>query len=252
MFTALDLRNQLAFALDAENSDHYTNALDYIPAINSAMKWLTSVVNMAIGQDKIGEEFFREISYSGVFQTNNHSRISLNTFPNEVWTILAINPLPITSPSGITPPVTTDNTLSYFRPDFIHVRADFSCKRLGIEEWANNRQNPFESGYEGDAICGDLVRYAYLNPINHHNTNLGTRAVEVEIRPSIPNKLATVFWAKKPTDIVNITDNIEFPNSVRQLLFDKSLNYISYKQGDQTNLFSVTEKDIQLLLNNII
>ena len=58
-------------------------------------------------------------------------------------------------------------------------------------------------------------------------------------------------WVKKPADIVNITDTVEFPNSVFQLLFDKALNYIAYKQGDQTTLHSVTERDISLLLSVI-
>jgi len=95
MFTALELRNQLRFALDAENSDHYRDDMDIIPAINAAVKWLTSVVNSAYGQDKIGEEFFRELSTSGVFLTSDTSRVSLEIFPSEVWSILAVYPKPI-------------------------------------------------------------------------------------------------------------------------------------------------------------
>ena len=37
MFTALELRNQLRFALDAEDSDHYRDDLDIIPAINESI-----------------------------------------------------------------------------------------------------------------------------------------------------------------------------------------------------------------------
>jgi hypothetical protein len=39
MFTALELRNQIRFALDAENSDHYRDDMDIIPSINAAIKW---------------------------------------------------------------------------------------------------------------------------------------------------------------------------------------------------------------------
>jgi hypothetical protein len=45
-----------------------------------------------------------------------------------------------------------------------------------------------------------------------------------------------------------LSQNIEFPNSVFQLLFDKALSYISYKQGDGTNLYAVTAQDVQQLL----
>jgi hypothetical protein len=48
---------------------------------------------------------------------------------------------------------------------------------------------------------------------------------------------------------VTLADEISFPHSVFQLLFDKALNYIAYKQGDQTNLFGVTSQDINQLLN---
>ena len=58
----------MAFALDAEGSDYYRDDLDYIPAINAAIQWLTSVVNLALGGDKLGEEFFRDIAFSGIFQ----------------------------------------------------------------------------------------------------------------------------------------------------------------------------------------
>ena len=62
MIQAQELRDQLAFALDAEGSDHYIDDLDYIPAMNAAIKWLTNVVNSAFGKDKIGEEFDGTVS----------------------------------------------------------------------------------------------------------------------------------------------------------------------------------------------
>lgn len=250
MFTALELRNQLRFALDAENSDHYRDDMDIIPAINAAIKWLTSVVNSAYGQDKIGEEFFRELSTSGVFRTSNTSRVSLAIFPSEVWSILAVYPKPTTSKiSGVPAPATPDSTRSYFLDDKLHISAEISCKRLNLEEWATNYGNPFEAGYQGDQLCDELKLYAYLTPINYQQTSSSYRTQELEIRPSLPNQEVTIFWAKKPTQIVTLNDEINFPHSVFQLLFDKALNYIAYKQGDQTNLYGVTAQDINQLLN---
>jgi hypothetical protein len=60
--------------------------------------------------------------------------------------------------------------------------------------------------------------------------------------------MAAVVWAKKPTEISTINDDIEFPDSVKQLLFNKALNYIAYKQGDGTTAYTVSNNDIQLLL----
>lgn len=252
MIQAQELRNQLAFALDAEESDHYRDDLDYIPAINASVRWLTSIINSALGKDKIGEEFFRDLTYSGVFRTDDCSRVSLNTFPNEVWSILAVYVKPETGIiEGQTENDVTDDTRSYFRKKLIHKSSSLSCKRLSIEEWATSRPNPFEDGYDGDSICDELKQYAYLNPINYENTNQGVVAKEIEVRPSVINDNITIFWIKKPTVITDLSEEIEFPSSVFQLLFNKALNYISYKQGDNTTIHSVTDKDISLLLNVI-
>jgi hypothetical protein len=249
MFTALEIRNQLAAALDAEHSDHYRDQEDYIPAINGAIRWMVSVVNMALGQNKIGEEFFREISYTGVFRTDNNSRISLSVFPSEVWSILAIYPKCDTQVRKDRPvPIFPDDTISYFVPNKIYVTSVHDCKRLSVEEWSRNKVNPFEAGYDGSAICGDLIQYAYLSPLNHWNTNTGAHSSEIEIRPRLINEMAAVVWAKKPTEISTINDDIEFPDSVKQLLFNKALNYIAYKQGDGTTAYTVSNNDIQLLL----
>lgn len=246
MILVQDLRDQLAFALDAEGSDHYRDDLDFIPAINAAMKWLTTLVNTAYGQNKISEEFFRELSYSGVFKTSDASRVSLNVFPSEVWTILAIYVKPKTELVAGIPVTPTPNVKeSYYLAEKLHLSSELDCKRLTLEEWARNKKNPFEHGYDGGEICENLKLYAYLSPLNYR---LQTIMNEVEIRPSVVNDEVTIFWAKKPDVVTTMNDIIDFPNSTFQLLFDKALNYISYKQGDQTNLFSVSSADIQQLL----
>jgi hypothetical protein len=250
MILAQDLRNQLAFALDAEGSDHYRDDLDYIPAINASVKWLTNVVNAAYGQNKIGEEFFRDLAYSGVFLTSDTSRVSLNVFPSEVWTILAVYANPITkAAAGVPVPATPDSTRSYYLPNRIHLSSSSSCKRLDIEEWALTSENPFEAGYQGTQLCPGLQLYAYLAPYSYSGTSDVNKMAEIEIRPDEFNKELTVFWAKKPSVITALSQNIEYPNSVFQLLFDKALNYIAYKQGDQTTLYSVSAEDIQELIS---
>jgi hypothetical protein len=77
----------------------------------------------------------------------------------------------------------------------------------------------------------------------------GSKSQELEIRPKLSNKKVSIFWVKKPDVITNINDNIGFPNSVFQLLFNKALFYISFKQGDGTTINSVSNADIQQLLD---
>ena len=213
------------------------------------MKWLTAVINAAFGQEKFSEEFFRELTYSGVFQTSNNSRVSLNVIPSEVWTILAVYPNPSVEVNLSLPvPATPNSNQSYYLSNLIHVASDYSCKRLNLEEWAVNRDSPFEAGFEADYVCDDLKRYAYLAPINYNGSSIGSVSQELEVRPKLVNKKVTIFWVKKPSVITTINDVIEFPNSVFQLLFNKALFYISFKQGDQTTVNSISSADIQQLL----
>lgn len=250
---ASTLNTQIRFALDAEDSDHYRDDRDIIPAINASVRWLESVIASALGEEKFGEEIFRDLSKARVFQTNKDSRISFDDFPHEVWTILAVYPLPDTDDTGIpfTPPVDTKE--SALRVDLYHVSSNDSAKRLTVEEWNNNNGNPFEAGYEGDAICDDLKEYAYLDPIDYGwDGDELTLVKELEVRPALDQQNVTVIYAKKPTPISDITtDVVEFPDSVFQLIFNKALQYIAYKQGDQTNLFAVTQADINALVNAI-
>jgi hypothetical protein len=232
---------------------------------------LTNVINAALGKDKIGEEFFRDLTYTGVFLTNQFSRVSLNVFPSEVWSIISVLVEPETyEKQGVEAPTTDSPLFSYFL---------YNLKRLSIEEWTTSRPNPFEDGYDGDQLCDDLKQYAYLNPVSYRaydeqsfNTDPITTTTpggieitipnprlliepllrpEIEIRPAVVTDKVTISWVKKPSVITQITDEIEFPDSVFQLLFNKALSYISYKQGDQTNINSVTREDIALLLNVI-
>ena len=246
-----EMASQIRFALDAEGADHYDDALDIIPAINSSVKWLVNVINIALGEKKIGEEILQDLTTAGVFQTSKDSRVSFSVFPDPVWTILAIYPLPATETTGMVFTPVVDPKNSAYRNDLYHVSSDNDCKRLTVEEWSGNRGNPFEAGYEGSAICDELKDYAYLAPINYSPDGIGTIDRELEIRPALNQQLTTVVWAKAPTPITSLAQDIEFPQTAFQVLFNKALQYIAYKQGDETSLHSITSQDIQLLIQSI-
>jgi hypothetical protein len=248
---AQELANSMRASLDAEGAEHYRDDLDIIPAINDAVRWLENVINIALGQRKIGEEIFQDLSVAGVFQTTKDSRISFTSFPEPVWTILAVYPLPETDVTGLAQPVPPTTKDSIFRADLYHIASDNSAKRLTVEEWSNNRGNPFEAGYEGDAICDELKEYAYLAPINYNPTGTDTIDREIEIRPALNQELVTVIFAKKPADITSLAQFVEYPYTAFQVLKNKALQYIAYKQGDQTNLNAITNQDINTLIQSI-
>ncbi len=250
-----DLVSRLESALDAEGSDHYLLEKDYIPSINSAVNWLISVINSSLGDKKLGEEIFRELKVVEVHTASRDSRISLKNFKYEPWTILAVY-LKITSRDydGINAPSSPIQE-SVRRSDIYHVSSNDSAKRLTIEEWATNTGNPFAAGY--DTKCSESTTYAYLDPFKYHNTTTGAyssmqESPEIEIRPSVSEENTTIFYVRKPEAVQGVDDYIPFPDSVFSILFNKALQYISYKQGDQTNVYTVTSQDVALLTRTIL
>lgn len=247
-----DIADRLRFALDAEGADHYEDSRDIIPAINSAVNWMISVINSTLGHKKIGEEVFRELKVSEVHWTSKDSRISMRNFQFEPWTILAVYPKVVTGATGAAAVVTPlDSDESIRRTDLYHQSSDFSSKRLTIEEWATNKNNPFEAGYDGAILCDGVTNYAYLDPLHYAQADGIPTGAEIEVRPSVANENVTVFYVKKPTAITDITDVIEFPDTVFSLIFNKALNYIAYKQGDGTNAYAVSSQDISLLIRTV-
>ena len=61
-----------------------------------------------------------------------------------------------------------------------------------------------------------------------------------------------MFYVKKPIPAVATTDSIPFPDTVFPLIFNKALQYVAYKQGDQTTLYTVTAADIAQLIKTVL
>lgn len=243
------LADRMRFALDAEDSDHYNDTVDIIPAINAAQDWLIAVVNATFGNKRMGEEIFRDVHTSRVFVTSVNSRISLDVFPHDVWGILAVYPKPTlgdVTDSGFIPPKLAPNA-SYLDEGKFHISSSKFAERLTIDQWSSNKENPFQAGFEGN-LPEFVVDFAYLNPVGYDPDSNISIDREIEIRPSVAKEHVTVFYARRPKQIQALTEDLEFPNQAIQLLLDKALQYISFKQGDQTTLFGVTQSDINLLL----
>lgn len=248
---AQDIADQLRFYLDAEDSDHYDDDKDIIPAINAAQEWLVAVINANFGEKKLGEEIFRDLSEVRIFQTSIDSMVSLDIFPTEPWTILAIFPSPTTGTTGVAPPARIDDKQSLLMVDQYHISGNESAKRLTIEEWGLNKDNPLEAGYDGSSICTALKKVAYLDPFDYASGSSVPMIQEIKLRPAINKGNVSIFYAKRPVEITTLGQSVDFPVSVKTLLADKALQYIAYKQGDQTNAWGVAQQDINLLIQAV-
>jgi len=246
------LNDRMLSLLDAEQSERYLFDQDIKPAINGAMEMMVTMFNEAFGSNKLTPECLRELSKVKIWQCNQYSRFSIADADvgGSIWTITSIYPMPVTNKGASSAPP-TDKSESQFRGDLSFVSSTFSCKRLTLEEWNTNAQNIFTPG--NTILKNGLMDYAYLDPNDYTSTSYTGNPAQVEytVRPDIPNGLVAVGYVKYPTPVALISDSVEFPPSLTDLLVDLALLKISMKINDQTTLAQMTSTFSQRLVSLI-
>lgn len=241
MILVSQIISRVISALDAEGSDRYRFEQDLKPAINASVEFLTSVFNKAFSDNKLTEENLRDLVYTKIWQTSKFSKIYFNpTDTGGVWSLIRVSPEPIVDPltSSIT---NADDSQSIFASDLLFVKSKYSANRLTYEEESEAEDNIF---VDGNALFKNQFKsYSYTN-FNNTNGN-----AEIEILPFYPNGLVAVTYLKRPTNVSSETDSVEFPESMTTLLVRQVLNSLSTKQGDGTNLYAITEKDVSELVS---
>lgn len=231
--------------LDAEGSDRYLFDQDFKPAINLTKDWVVAVFNKAFAEKKLSEENLKELVKTKVWTTSTFSRINIDPSVINVWSILGIIPKPTVYPAASIPTVGVNPDTSTLETGVSYISSEFSARRLTVEEWNENKNNVFEAG--NNVLTTSFTEYAYLNQGDYSSTNY-TTAGEIEVRPSVPTEFVAITYLTYPLDINVIGDSIEFPQTLTDLIVNKVLNYISFKQGDQTNLFSVSGAEVATLV----
>ena len=197
-----------------------------------------------------------------IVAVNNTNKVMLvNTFPVvdlstqlDVGGELAAKQIFLDQSTTATPVIETLSTpeSSKYRPDLAHLESSKSAKRLTIEEWAKNKDNPFRPGNTVLPANCDHIEFAYLNYADYSADEVPYSVPrEIEVRPSVVNDIVTVFYAKKPSLIVAGTDTIEFPGFFQNWIYQRVLFSLSIKQGDGTTLNTISNAEIQNLLNSI-
>lgn len=247
MIQVQDLVDLMKFELDAEGSDRYLFDQDFKPAINSAMNWLVSVFNTAFEQNKVSGENLRDLLKTRIWVANNFSRIKFDeSVVNEkLWTIMAVMPEPVVYPTQ-TPPTLVNDYTSIFMPDTAFVKSDYSAGKLTVEKFNENKNNVFEPGNE--LLQNGLKTYAYLTDVDYSTDTTYLQDKEITIRPDVSGEFVAITYLKVPNNIATVNDSIEFPETLTTLIVQKSLNFISIKQGDNTTLFQVTQNDVNTLV----
>lgn len=231
-------------ALDAEDSDRYIFEKDHRPAINDAVSWLTVLFSSALEAKKISAENLRELIRIRVWQPNIHGRIRMDpvVMGHEAFFIVGVYPKAEVTPDASWNPQ-PDNK-SVLRKDLTFVTSDHSAANQSFEQWMQNKKNIFKKGNE--VLSGELETYSYLSFGDYQSENY-FQGKELEIRPNPWKDFVGISYIKRPDEIQNESDQIEMPQAVENLLYQRALNFISFKQGDQTNLYSVTQQDVTTL-----
>lgn len=242
MIPVTTIISRIQSALDAEGFDHYQFDEDFKPAINYAQDWLTQLYSRVMGDKKYSEEMLRDLTYIRVWKTSIYGRIHFVSadIGGELWSVLGVFPEASVTGSE-NPPLVFVNRLSYIT-DYLYLSSDFSAERKSIEFVNENRNNPFSKGNE--IITTDLRTYAYTTM-----TDINGLYKELSVLPSSGvRQTVAVAYLLQPTEITATTDNVLFPVAVLPLIVDQALSWIAFKQGDRTNLKSVTDADVQKLI----
>lgn len=253
---AQDVVIQLQAKLTSEGTDRWTFDRDFRPAINGGIQYIISIINAIEGEKKFSSELFREITQTSVWRTNIDARINFSptNLGSQVWSVLSVMPKPVIRP--ITPklPLFPFDGLSYYL-DNIYVSGDFSAKRLNAGEWNENKFNPFYPGnVKQNPNVVDLLEYGYLDFSKYTGSvpNQPYIAEAIEIRPFMQLQLCGVTYMLTPVEIVNSSDLILFPTSMKELITRAALRELAIKEGDVNNtIYQITAQDISSLLNSV-
>lgn len=255
MITYTELKEVMAANLDAEGSDRYLDVQDYVPAMNSAISRAMTAVGWAMANRKGSEEALRDLTYVRIFQTNSEGGVAISSLVpalgHSIWNVLGVYAQPETVPSNASPTAQQDN-VSLYRPDVAWSGSGSPVERVTLEEVPVLRNNAFLSGNEVLASAPKRRTFAYYIVGNASSNNYDSGIGEIRVLPKsvTSNSLVAISYLSQPTELdANNYPNatIEFPQSMKRTLANWALQYISWKQGDGTNLQMNAMKDAQEL-----
>lgn len=245
------LKAAMAPLIGAEGTQRYTDAQDYIPAINAGMRQFVGLGQGVFAEKKGIEEIFVELTKTDVFQSNSLSGITLRSntdIDGELWTILAVYAEPFTYPST-QPVISVLNGHSVRVTNRVFTGSGKRVRRMTLEEMALARDNQTITGNE--VLAGtDWRSYGYyLMDRRAQGAGVAIQNWEVILTPASisATKYFGISYLKTPTPIVAIGDTIPFPETAFEMLKMLALNEIAIKQGDGTTLYNVTQKDVAAL-----
>ena len=241
MILASDVFTAIRAHLDDDNSGRYNEVSDLCPVVNAAVKYLVSVFNAAFEQKKFAPENLRElvrVEVVPVTGSGNVKKANITDAGLNVWTIWGVEPSPLYADS-----TTTEE------PDIEYETSNKFADRLTLEQWNDSSEDPFSSG-SLQSMPTTFKRAAYMGPGRY----FGSADSYILIRPSsvFTNDFVGIWYLTNPTNITSNASHIEFPDSLFNVIVDKSLSYISRQHSPESKLGTITERDVIQIISLMV
>ena len=249
-------------ALDSEGFSRYDFNLDGKFAINYAVEYTVTLFNAVFEKNKKIAENLQDLIYVKCFLTSDLSRVAFieSETGHSLWSLIAVySDIAYSPTTGITPNVGHN---SRYLSNVDYIKSYYSANLMTKEQVNLNRLNPFKQGNEIIDFNTELSQDAYSNWANYgtvYTYPLGVtlKPKEIQLYPPSTNasEVIALEYLKTPTLVTALTDNIEFPAILTNLLTEKALFWISLKQGGAAYreglpiLSKITSADINNLTN---
>lgn len=236
MITASDIFNRVKSLLDDDDSGRYTEADDFVPALNAAVEYLTMVFNAGFEQKKIFPEILSELSRTAILAiegTGTTRRIDITTLHPSIWTIFGVDPNPSVGGS----------------PEVLVESRDRWAAKLTLEEWNDKSEDPFSPG-TSQVIPGTFVKTAYIGPGRY----IDSTHVHLFIRPGYAiddAAKAAIWYLAHPETVTSGSSTLSFPTTIINFLVQKTMYYMAYQHGPESKYLPVTEKELMGLISLI-
>jgi hypothetical protein len=255
---------QVLARLDAEGTDHFELSLDRIPAYRGAQERISSILSAGLEAKKFSGEALRDLNYTTVFQTSERGQIDVDSLialpplEHKAWTIVAVHPEFESYQEQV---LVGDNipTNSLLRNDIRFVRPLKSAKHYTQAQESAVQKNVFLPGNE--VITGEAKEWGFVFGTKAEATGQQVgRTLRIMDHPAGTRRLVAVSYIKAPARIPDIlsendplydTYELEWPESMSELIIAVSLRILAMKQGDQTTLYGLNTQEMGLLLGAI-
>lgn len=221
MILVSDLLQDMRAAIDADDTTYYREDRDYYPAINKSVRAVVALISRVLSTNRLSDDAVREISKFMIKDVASGSILIPPTDSKNIWTITLVAPSPTLTPEGV--------LLDYTD----------TAERMSTERWGKASGNPFEAS--NTIVSGDLTSFGYIS----YATEAG---LIIKVRPNTDVTKCAIGYLEKVKTVNLPSDVIALPESVYQMVLEKALWFISYKQGDNTTLAQMSASEESTLI----